>query len=55
LWGPVQVGAARARVPAGEQSDIFELVAFEFSPESDGDEEAEADGMKIEMMPVNIR
>lgn len=46
LWCPVQVGAAGAGVPPRVQSDFFEPVAFEFSPEGDGDEEAEGDGRR---------
>lgn len=46
MWRPVQVGAARARVPPSMQSNVFKPVAFKFSPEGDGDEEAEGDGRR---------
>lgn len=41
LWGPVQVGSARTRIPTRGEPDIRVDEALEFPPEGDGAPTAE--------------
>lgn len=47
MWGPVQVGAAGARIPTRGEPDIRVDEALEFAPESVGAPAAEGDATVV--------